>query len=56
MIKENRVLAYEKATELKDSDLITISGGSAKMSVKSVTSATGYYPGPVDVEVVQIWD
>ena len=56
MDKENRVLAYEKATELKDSDLIAVSGGSAKMTVSNVTQATGYYPGPVDVEVVQVWD
>lgn len=56
MNKENRVLAYEKATELKDSDLIAVSGGSTKMTLSNVTRATGYYPGPVDVEVVQVWD
>lgn len=56
MTKENRVLAYEKATELKDIDLLAISGGSIKLTVSNVSRATGYYPGPVDVEVVQVWD
>ena len=55
MNKEHRVLAYEKATELKDSDLLVISGGSTKMTVSNIKRGTGLYP-PFDVEIVQIWD
>ena len=56
MINEERVLAYEKATELKDSDLVVISGGSIKKSLSNITNATGYYPGPLDADIIQVWD
>ena len=56
MIKENRILAYEKATELKNSDLIAISGGSATGTLIIDAVQTGYYPLPTDVMVAQMPD
>lgn len=55
MDNENRVLAYEKATALKDVDLIAVSGGSTKMTVSHVTKTTGY-PVPTDADIIQVWD
>lgn len=55
MTKENRVLAYEKAVEIKDSELFAVSGGSAKFTVSNVTRGTGY-PVVNDIEITQVYD
>lgn len=54
MENNNRVLAYGKAIPLQDSELLEVSGGSAKFTVNHVTVLTGNPPS--DIDIVQVWD
>ena len=58
MQEKNRVLAYKKAVVLADRDLLEISAAAGIMhfTAQRTQDATGYYPGPLDVVVDQIWD
>lgn len=52
----NRVLAYKKALEISNDELLNIAGGAMKSTVQASQKATGYYPGPTDVIADQEWD
>lgn len=55
MDRENRVLAYGKAFELTDSELMNISGAANTMfTVRNTTQLTGIPPS--DVTTIQVWD
>lgn len=58
MQEKNRVLAYKKAIEWADRDIVKISAAAGLMhlTAQKTNEATGYYPGPLDVVVDQIWD
>lgn len=56
MKKFNRVLAYKKALEISNDELLKIAGGSVKLTMNNTQQFTGYYPGPTDVVADQIWD
>lgn len=56
MNNKNRVLAYQKAFELTNDELLKISGGSTKLTVDLTYQVTGSYPGNVDHVTDQTWD
>lgn len=51
-----RPLGYLKATKLTNEELGQIAGGTEKLSVQTTQKGTGTPPGPLDVELEQIWD
>ena len=42
--------------EQPNKDLGSISGGTSKLTVQPSQKLSGHPPGPVDVEIDQIWD
>jgi len=56
MDNKNRVLAYNKALDLTDSELADISGGAASFTFHLTGKITGATPGYTDGQTDQVWD
>lgn len=52
----DRVLAWHKASELTESELEQITGGTSKLTASATSKITDTAPGGLDFTVDQIWD